>query len=47
MKERVADINRPDSVPGSTNYIEFLQRFESDNPEWLTAIRKSLDSIGQ
>ena len=44
MKERVADINNPDNVPGSTNFIEFLQRFESDNPEWVTEIRNSLDS---
>ena len=30
MKNRVADINRPDTVPGSTNIFEFLQRFESE-----------------
>ena len=46
MKERVADINRPDDVPGSTNFIEFLQRFESDNPEWIADIRNSLNSNG-
>ena len=43
MKERVATINRPDNVPGSTNFIEFLQRFESDKPEWIAEVRNSLD----
>ena len=45
MKERVATINRPDNVPGSTNFIEFLQRFESDDPNWIAEVRSSLDSI--
>jgi len=44
LKKRVATINRPDNVPGSTNFIEFLQRFESNKPEWITEIRNSLDS---
>ena len=43
MKERVTEINRPDNVPGSTNFIDFLQRFESDKPEWIAEIRNSLD----
>ena len=46
MKQRVADINRPDNVPGSTNFIEYLLRFESDNPEWIAEIRNSLDFNG-
>ena len=44
MKKRVADINRSDDVPGSTNFIEFLNRFESDNSEWIADIRNSLNS---
>ena len=44
MKERVATINRPDNEPGSTNFIEFLQCFESDSPEWIAKVRNSLDS---
>ena len=44
MKERVAAINSPDNVPGSTNFIEFLQHFESDTPEWIAEVRNSLDS---
>ena len=44
MKERVATINRPDNEPGSTNFIEFLLRFESDRPEWIAEVRNSLDS---
>lgn len=43
MKKRVADINRPDTVPGSTNFIEFLQCFESETSEWITEIRNHLD----
>ena len=46
MKQRVADINRPDNAPGSTNFIEYLLRFESDNPEWIAEIRNSLDFNG-
>lgn len=46
MKEHIADINRPDDVSGSTNFIEFLNRFESDNPEWIADIRNSLNSNG-
>jgi hypothetical protein len=44
MKKRLADINRPDNEPGSTNFIVFLQRFESDKTEWIAEIRASLDS---
>lgn len=47
MKERVADINRPDNEPGSANFIEFLQRFESDKPGWIAEIRNILDSNEQ
>ncbi len=43
MKMRVADINRPDTVPCSTNFIEFLQRFESETTEWIGVIRNHLD----
>ena len=46
MKQRVADINRPDNVPGSTNFIEYLQSFESGKPEWIAKIRNSLDFNG-
>ena len=44
MKERVADINMPDTIPGSTNFIKFLQRFESETTEWLSEIQNRLDS---
>ncbi len=43
MKKRVVDINMPDTIPGSTNFIKFLQRFESETPEWIVEIRKFLD----
>lgn len=45
MKKRVADINRPDTVSGSTNFIKFLQRFESETTEWIVDIHKFLDGI--
>ena len=47
MRERVAGIDNPDTVPGSTNFIEFLLRFESEQPEWISEIRNSLDSNGK
>ena len=47
MKERVAGIDNPDTVSGSTNFIEFLRRFESEQPEWISEIRNSLDSNGK
>ena len=46
MKERVLAINNPDTVPGSTNFIEFLRRFESEQPEWISEIRNILDANG-
>ena len=47
MKEHVAEIDRPDNVPGSTNFIKFLQYFESDQPEWIAKLRDSLNSQGK
>ena len=44
MKERVTTINKPDNVSGSTNFIEFIQRFESATPKWIVEIRNRLDS---
>ena len=44
MKKRVADINMPDTIPGSTNIIKFLQRFASETPDWIVEIQNSLDS---
>lgn len=43
MKERVANINMPDTIPGSTNFIEFIRRFESKTPKWISDIRNLLD----
>lgn len=42
MKERVADICDSDTSPGSSNFIEFLQCFESNDPEWILEIRNYL-----
>jgi hypothetical protein len=43
MKERVANINLPDDMPGSSNFIKFLQHFESETTEWIVEIHKLLD----
>ncbi len=43
MKQRVAPLNQPDIIPGSTNFIEFLQRFEAESPGWIAEMRQSLE----
>lgn len=43
MKRRIALINNPDTELGSTNFIVFLQLFESDNVKWISDTRSYLD----
>ena len=43
MKRRVSLINNPDTEPVSTNFIVFLQYFESDDVKWINDIRSYLD----
>ena len=38
MKQRVSAINYPDTTPASTNFIVFLDRFESDDTKWIKVI---------
>ncbi len=40
MKRRVAAINLPDTTPCSTNFSVFLERFESSDTRWISAIQK-------
>ena len=35
MKERVSKMDGSDTEPGNTNFINYLDKFESDNAEWL------------
>lgn len=42
MKTRIRLMNRPDTIPASTNLIEFLEKFESEDDRWLKKIRDYL-----
>jgi len=42
MKARVADMNQNDTTSGSTNFIIFLERFESADPDWIKEIDDSI-----
>ena len=42
MRQRVAEINYPDTTSGSTNFIVFLERFESSDNRWITTIQNYL-----
>ena len=43
MKQRVALLDKPDTKPASTNFIRFLQWFESDDPKWIREKQAILD----
>lgn len=43
MKKRVSAINYPDTTPASTNFILFLDRFESDDAKWIKVIQDYLN----
>lgn len=43
MKRRVSQINNPDTEPASTNFIVFLDCFESDDVKWISDLRTYLD----
>lgn len=42
MKARVSSMNNSDTVPASTNFIEFLVKFESNDSKWLQALSNYL-----
>ncbi len=43
MRRRVAEINLPDTVPGSTNFIVHLERFEQADVKWIREINDALE----
>ena len=43
MRERVTKINIPDTNSSSTNFIVFLEYFESSNSNWITNIQNYLN----
>lgn len=42
MRQRVAEINYPDTTSGSTNFIVFLERFETSDNKWIAGIQNYL-----
>lgn len=44
MKRRVESINYEDGITPSTNFIVFLNRFESENAKWISGITRFLTS---
>ena len=43
MRRRAAKINLPDTEPGSTNFIVYLDRFERQDMKWIREINDALD----
>lgn len=43
MRRRVSEINRPDTVSGSTNFIVYLDRFEQEDVKWIREINNTLE----
>lgn len=42
MKLRIANINRGDQTTSSTNFMDFIERFESDDLRWIKTLNKAL-----
>ena len=42
MKVRIASINRGDQTTSSTNFMDFIERFESDDLRWIKTLNKAL-----
>ena len=42
MKHRIANINRGDQTTSSTNFMDFIEKFESDDLKWIKALNKAL-----
>ena len=42
MKLRIANINRGDQTTSSTNFMDFIEKFESNDFKWIKALNKAL-----
>ena len=42
MKTRISNINCGEGTVGSTNFIDFIEKFESDDSRWIKNINKAL-----
>lgn len=42
MRRRIAELNQSDTVPGSTNFILYLDRFEQGDIKWIREINAAL-----
>ena len=42
MKLRIANINRGDQTTSSTNFMDFIEKFESDDLKWIKTLNKAL-----
>ena len=42
MKIRIANINRGDQTTSSTNFMDFIEKFESDDLKWIKTLNKAL-----
>ena len=42
MKDRIKDKNLGDEITGSTNFIDFIEKFESNNCQWIKNLNKAL-----
>ena len=43
MSVRIEKLNQQDCEIGSTNFINFIKLFESDNNSWIKKINKSIE----
>ena len=43
MRRRASEINRPDTVSGSTNFIVYLDRFEQEDVKWIRELNDALE----
>ena len=43
MKARISKINFGDETSASTNFIDFLLRFESDSSSWIIELSQSIE----
>ena len=42
MKENISELSTNDGLPSSTNFLQFLDKLESDDDSWIDEINKRL-----